>query len=84
MGRGSRNPPTGYGGCGLGVRSALAGIPPSPQDECRHARLLGRKLKSARGGQSEPRDLGDDAREFFVPKPLFGGGQNLDSRWVSA
>ena len=77
MGRGSRNTPTGYGGRGLGVGSALAVIPPSPQDECRHARLLGRKLKAARGGQPEPRDLGDDARESFVPKPLFGGGQNL-------
>jgi hypothetical protein len=77
VGRGSRNTPTGYGSRGLGVGSALAGIPPSTQDECRHARLLGRKLKAARGGQAKPRDLGDDARESFVPKPLLGGGQNL-------
>jgi hypothetical protein len=77
LGRGGGNPPTGYGGCGLGVRSALGVIPPSPQDERRHTGLLGRKLKATRGGQPEPRDLGDDARESCVPKPLFGGGQNL-------
>jgi len=77
VGRGSRNPPTGYGGRGLGVGSALAGIPPSPQDECRHARLLGRKLKAARGGQAKPRNFRDHTCESFVPKPLFGGGQNL-------
>jgi len=77
VGRGSRNTPTGYGGCGLGVRSALGVIPPSPQDERRHTGLLGRKLKAARGGQAKPRNLGDHTREPFVPKPLLGGGQNL-------
>ena len=77
MGRGSRNTPTGYGGRGLGVGSALAVIPPSPQDECRHAQLLGRKLKAARGGQAKPRNFRDHTREPFVPKPLLGGGQNL-------
>ena len=77
MGRGRGNAPAGYGSRGLGVGSALEIIAPSPQDECRHARLLGRKLQAARGGQAEPRDLGDHTREPFVPKHLFGGGQDL-------
>ena len=77
VGRGSRNPPTGYGGRGLGVGSALVSHSAIAAGRVPARRLLGRKLKAARGGQPEPRDLGDDARESFVPKPLFGGGQNL-------
>jgi hypothetical protein len=75
--RGSGNPPTGYGGRGLGVGGALGVIPPSPQDERRHSGLLGRKLKAARGGQAKPRNFRNHTREPFVPKPLLGGGQNL-------
>src|SRR5215207_9086345 len=77
MGRGGGNPPTGYGGCGLGVRSALGVVAPSPQDERRHSGLLGRKLKAARGGQAKQRNFRDHTREPFVPKPLLGGGQDL-------
>jgi len=71
------NAPTGDGGRGLGVGSALGVIPPSPYDQRRHTGLLGRKLKAARGGQAKPRDFRDHTREPFVPKPLLGGGQNL-------
>src|SRR5215204_2419155 len=64
-----------FGRCFAGVHWRRCA--PPPNDERRHARLLGRELKPARGGQPEPRYLGDNAGKPFLPKSLFGDRQDL-------